>query len=927
MPHGLLLDRVAEQETLAHLLGEVRSGLSQVLVISGEPGAGKTAMLEHVVELAGDFRIVRVLGVESELALPLAGLHQLLVPFLARHQSLPLPQQQALRRAFGLAEGPVPERFLVGLAALTLVSEAAVEQPLLIVIDDAQWLDRESGELIAFVARRLLADRVALLFARRDTAAEPGWLDGLPELRIGGLPDADARALLASIEVPVMHARVRERLLAITGGNPLALIELAGALTPDELTGRARLRDPVPLGDRMEEHFLRQVRELPPETQEFLLLAAADPAGDTGVVSRAAAVLGLPEDAPAAAELKRLITLAPGIAFRHPLIRSAIYHHASTARRRRAHQALAAATSVSDADQRAWHLAAAAPAPDEEVAAELERSAGRARDRGGYAASAACLRRAAELTPDRHRAATRALAAAQAELAAGAPARALEMLEIAVPVLSDPFGRAQAARVRGAIHYAAGEAAQAAPMLLGAARDLEPFDPRLATEALIEALAAALNAGQPAAGGFLGISDLVLRRGDQGATVPFLLLKGFALRLAGDYKACVEPLTHAIGMLRSGDSGSVGDLRCLELGCWAAIDLLDVGACQTLARNAARTARASGALADLPVALVILAGCETVAGRLAAAEGSLAEAREISTATGNPGMEDAAGSEIALLLAWRGQPTEARGAIAAYRSSSLARGQRAGVLLADYATSVLELGLGNYAEALACVLPVFAEDPPALGTEVLPDLVESAVRAGDRAVAQAGLQRLAERADASGTELSRGLLARSRALVTDEDAAHAHYREAAEQLERSGARLELSRAHLLYGEWLRRQRLRRAAREQLELAHELFVSMGCEAFAERARMELLATGGHARRRDATGAPDSELTPREAQIASRVASGATNQEIAAQLFISVSTVDYHLRKVFRKLQVKSRTELARVMLAAGRLGDADLPLPR
>ena len=332
MPHRLLLDRVAEQETLAHLLGEVRSGLSQVLVISGEPGAGKTAMLERVVELAGDFRIVRVLGVESELALPLAGLHQLLVPFLARHQSLPPPQQQALRCAFGLAEGPVPERFLVGLAALTLVSEAAVEQPLLIVIDDAQWLDRESGELIAFVARRLLADRVAMLFARRDTGAERGWLDGLPELRIGGLPDADARALLASIEIPVMHERVRERFLAITGGNPLALIELTGALTPDELAGRARLRDPVPLGARMEEHFLRQVRELPQETQEFLLLAAADPTGDTGVVSRAAGVLGLSEDAPTAAELKRLITLAPGIAFRHPLIRSAIYHHAPAAR-------------------------------------------------------------------------------------------------------------------------------------------------------------------------------------------------------------------------------------------------------------------------------------------------------------------------------------------------------------------------------------------------------------------------------------------------------------------------------------------------------------------------------------------------------------------------------------------------------------------
>ena len=582
---------------------------------------------------------------------------------------------------------------------------------------------------------------------------------------------------------------------------------------------------------------------------------------------------------------------------------------------------------MSDADQRAWHLAAAAPARDEEVAAELEHSAGRAHDRGGYAASAAYLRRAAELTPDQHRAATRALAAAQAELAAGTPGRALEMLEIAVPALSDPFGQAQAARVRGAIHYVAGEAAQAAPMLLGAARDLEPFDPRLATEASIEALAAALNAGQPVAGGLISAAEEVLRRGDQGVTVPFLLLKGFALRLAGDYKACVEPLTRAIGMLRSDDSCSVGDLRCLELGCWAAIDLLDVEACQTLARNAARTARASGALADLPVALVILAGCETVAGRLAAAEGSLAEAREISTATGNPGMEDAAGSMTALLLAWRGQPKPARGAIAAYRSSSLARGQRAGVLLADYATSVLELGLGNYAEALACVLPIFAEDPPALGTEVLPELVESAVRAGDHAASQAGLQRLAERAAASGTELARGLLARSRALVINDDAAHAHYREAAERLERSGAQLELARARLLYGEWLRRQRLRRAAREQLEVAHEFLVSMGCEAFAERARGELLATGGHARRRDATGAPDGELTPQETQIASRVASGATNQEIAAQLFISVSTVDYHLRKVFRKLQVKSRTELARVMLEAGRLDDADLPLPR
>ncbi len=904
----MLVDREAEKQELDGLLAAVREGLSGAVVLRGEAGIGKTALLEYAVGSAADMRIARAVGIESEMELGFAGLHQLLVPFVGGLERLPGPQREALGSAFALIDGPAPNLFLVGLATLTLLADAARKRPVLCVFDDAQWLDQASAGALGFVARRLFADRIGMLFAVRETGTGPAALEGVSELPVGGLPDDDARELLASVAVGGLDQRTADRIVSETGGNPLALVELGVELSAPQLAGRSPLPEPLPLGRRLEERFVSRVRTLPHETQTLLLLASAQQHGDPEQLWRAAASLGVGREAGDLPELDRLITFAPWVTFGHPLVRSAVYQGATGRARRRAHDALAAACDPErDPDRRAWHLASAAVGPNEEVAAELERSAERARGRGGWASNAAFLHRSAELTPDARRRAERELAAARARLMAGDPVGARTLLEQAEPRLGDPLARAQARRLEGEIRLGTGHIGESAAILLEAARGFEPLDTRLACDTLLEALQAAIVAGRFASGA--GVLDVLRAAGDvppraeSEAMIADLLLDGSAARAEGRSREAAVLFRRAIEAL-----GTADDLRWFALGDFAAADLLDDEARRALSSRWVKLARDQGALTSLALALAFLGSDETLAGRFRSADASHAEIREISAATGDERMTGRARSADLTTLAWCGREAEVRAAAAATTRDCTERRSGFGLGAVNRALTLLEVGLGNYAAALSSALGIYAEDLLAVGTLILPEIVEAGARCGDYQAAAAALDRLSERALAGDAAFGLGLLARSRALLAEDTLADGFYREAIDYLSRCDTAPELARAHLLYGEWLRRQRRRTDARDQLRTAHEMFDSIGVEAFASRARTELLATGEHPRPR--TDQTRDELTPHEERIAQLASEGASNQEIAAQLFISPSTVAYHLRKIFLKLNVRSRAQLAR-----------------
>src|SRR5271166_650607 len=764
----LLLDRKTEQQLLDRLLVAVREGLSRVLVLRGEPGIGKSILLEYAVEAAEGMQVAQVVGVESEMNLGFAGLHQLLIPFMRGLERLPTPQRDALGGAFGIVARAPSDLFLVGLATLTLLADAATEQPLLCVIDDAQWVDQASAGVLGFVARRLFADGIGMLFAVRAPNGRPVAFEGLPEVELRGLPDGDAHELLASVATGRLDERVEQRIVAETGGNPMALVELGRELTEGELSGSAQLPEQLPLSSRLEKLFLSRVSPLPPETKTLLLLASAQQLGDPVLLWRAVEQLGISPEAAAGPEVERLLTLAPRVAFRHPLVRSAVYQGASPHERRQAHEALAAASDPElDPDRRAWHLAAAALGPDEEVAEELELAAGRARGRGGWASGAAFLERSAELTPDDGRRASRRLAAAEADLMAGDPGRARPLVEQVAGQLDDPLERAQARRLKGKIQVALGEPDEAPAILLEAAREFEPLDVRLTRETLLSALEAVLYARQFAH----GVQPLDVARAAQAApsapdseiTASDILLDGLATRLIDGYVASVPLVRRAIAVLRSDELDAEEGLRRLGLGVLSAVALLDDDAAFALASRWVQLAREQGALTALPLALAHVANFgEIPAGALTAAGASLAEAHEISLATANRGL---VGSTDVLVLAWRGRETDTRRAAATVTREALDHGVPADLAFARYALAVLELGLGKYGAALSCALDVYEEDDPFMGTQALPELVEAASRAGAPDVAVQALDPLSERAQASGTELALGLLARSRALL------------------------------------------------------------------------------------------------------------------------------------------------------------------
>jgi DNA-binding CsgD family transcriptional regulator len=874
----------------------------------GEAGLGKTALLDYVAGSAPDLRVLRAAGVESEMELAFAALHQMVGPVLDRLGRLPGPQRDVLGTAFGLQAGPPPDRFLIGLAVLSLLAEVAEDGPLVCLIDDARWLDRASARVLAFVARRLMAESVLMIFAVREPGAD---LDGLPELMVQGLREDDARQLLRSVVPWPLDERVAEQIVAETHGNPLALLELPRGLSPAQLAGGFGLLrttpEVLPLHGRIEDSFLRRVEALPSPARLWLVVAAAEPTGNLALVWRATAQLGIPADAAASATTDGLVEIGARLLFRHPLVRSAVYRSALETERQAAHYALAEATDPQlDPDRRAWHRAQAASEPDEDLAVELQRLAGRAQARGGLTAASAFLERAAALTPDPERRAGRALAAAQAKAQAGLPDAALELLAQAEAGPADELMRARIGLLRGQMAFASSHGADATRLLLDTARQLEPLDVRLARETYLDALAAAIYVGRLAGGvGLPEVASAALGAppAPQPSRAPDLLLDGLAVLITEGYQAGTPALRPAVAAFRAGDLNLEDELRWFFVACHAAHDLWDDEGWYALSARHLQLARDVGALSVLPLALAQRVGVHLHAGEFEAAASLVEETAAITEATRN----DLPPYSALALAGWQGRAADAAGLIRAAIDELTIRGEGMGLGLVLHTSAVLSNGLGRYQDALTA-----AEEASAYPHEFgfanwgLAELVEAAVRCGETARAAVAVERLARTTRPTGTPWGLGIEARSRALVSDGEAAELLYREAIDRLGQCRGAMALARAHLVYGEWLQRENRRADARAQLRKAYDMFARMGAEAFAERARGELLASGESIRKR-AADVPD-ELTEQERQIARRARDGKSNSEIGAELFLSPRTVEWHLRKVFTKLGITSRRQL-------------------
>ena len=897
---------------LDRFAADVRLGEGRALVVRGEPGVGKTALLDYLAGRASGCLVVRAAGVQSEMELAFAGLHQLCAPMLDHAQALPVPQREALRTALGLSAGPVPDRFLVGLAVLGLLSETATERPLVCLVDDQQWLDDASAQALGFAARRLAADPVGLVFAARVPGKD---VAGLPELVVEGLSEDDARELLASMLTGPLDAQVRDQIIADTNGNPLALLELPAGLTSAQLAGGFGLSSAEPLDGRIEESFARQLAALPAQTRRLVQLAAADPSGDPVLVWRAAGRLAIGAGAAGPAAEAGLAEFGGRVRFRHPLVRSAAYRSVSAETRQELHRALAEATDPAvDPDRRAWHRAQAAPGPDEAVAAELELCAGRALARGGLAAAAAFLERSAGLTLDPAHRAQRALAAAQAKLQAGASDAALFLLAMAQAGPLDELASARVDLLRGQLAFAAGLGSDAPPLLLKAARRLESLDLDLARETYLSAWMAALFAGR-----FAGAGDLAeVSRAARGlCAIPSpqpaaLVLDALTMLVTDGPGAAATALREVARVFAGGSISAEEEVRWGWLAQAAASALWDDVPWRAMLLRQVQLARDVGALDQLPIDLAALGTATAWTGDLTAVSALIAESDAVCAATGSPSAPFAA----MLLASLRGDQAEAAPLIEATIAAATDSGQAIAVTYAHWAASILANGLGRHADALAAAQQA-TQDSPVLFVAMwaLPELIEAAVRTGNTRIAHDAVARLAEATQAGGTDFGLGLEARSRALVSEGGTAENRYREAIDRLGRTQVRPELARAHLLYGEWLRGENRRRDARAELRTAYDLFTTMGIEAFAERTRRELLATGDSVRKRTVQTA--SELTEQEAHIAGLAVAGRTNVEIGAQLFLSTRTVEWHLAKVYGKLGVGSRRELRPALANIGR----------
>ena len=896
------LGRARERERLDAMLAQARDGQSAVLVVGGEAGIGKTALLRYAARQASGLRVVEIEGIQAEMELPFAGIDRLCAPMLERLDVLPEPQQNAFRVAFGLATGDAPDRFLVALAVLNLLSATAEQRPLLCLVDDAQWLDAVSVEALGFVARRLVAEPMAMIFSLREPAVTRA-LDGLPKLSVEGLDESDARALLSRSVPGRLDDRVRDRIVVETGGNPLALIDLSRRMSPSERAGGYAPPTVGDLPSRLEERYLRRVDGLPEATQRLMLLAAAEPLGDAALLWRAAERLGTDPSALIPAREAGLLDIDDRVRFHHPLVRSAVYRAASPDDRRRVHDALAEVSNDElGADRCAWHRALAAAGPDEAVAADLQRSAGRAQGRGGLAAAAAFLERATALTQDPALQAERALAAAEVSFQAGDFESSQRLLAVAESVSLGGFQCARAALLRGHAAVVSRYGNDGTPLLLDAAKQLEPFDVSLARRAYLTAWFAASAANHLGGeSGLLEVSRAVC------ALPPLpsdphpldLVIEGLAVLVTEGHAAAMPTLRRA--------AEETLQLPVEDVVRWGVqvggVPLAMWGDAVPVYERQAQLVREAGALAELPIHLQALALERAWRGDVAGARRLNAEAGSISASTGNQVPPFA----LLRILALEGREAEASRLIEAVIQEGTAEGQGNAVMVAYWAAAVLYNGLGRYEDAAAASREMVTNGVyPVLTMWALLELIEASVRVGDRAVASDALDDLVATTQPAGTGFALGIEARCRALLVDGDAAEEAYREAVKQLGRAGIRTELARAHLLFGEWLRRAGRRGESREQLRIAEEMFTEMGMEAFAERTGAELVAAGAKPRTRRLE--VREELTPQEEQIARLARDGLTNADIGGQLFLSPRTVEYHLRKVFGKLGIDARSGL-------------------
>jgi len=905
-----LVGRDRERAVIDRLLLDVGSGRSRALVLRGQAGIGKTALLDEIVARAEGMAVVRLSGVESERELAYGALYPLWCRLTdAGVSRLPVPQGLALRAAFGVEAGPAPSVFLVGLAMLNGLADLAGQHSLVVAVDDADWLDLPSAQTLSFVARRLQAEGVGLVFAAREMMPE---LEGLLELPLGGLASEDSRRLLESVLRVDVDEAIVDRFIAETEGNPLAVLELSSGLASPDPEGMFDRRDPRGLWVELEDSFRRRVQALNAEAQMLLLIAAAEPSGDPLVFWRAVDLLGVSRDAAEVLYEAGLLRVGLSVVFRHPLVRSASYRFASVDARRAVHRALSEAVDPDvDADRRALHRALAARGPDEQVAVDLERSAERALRRGGYGAAASLLERALTLTCDRDRRGRRALAAAQAKLAAGEPRLSRDLLSIAERGPLDALGLVQLEVLRARIAFALGRGRDAPALLLKAAKHLESLDVTGARDAYLDAMRAVLFAGR-----FAQDTDLrdvaMAARGvlwPDPPLVPDLLLRAFASLIVDGYSSGAPLAQAAVAALRHDESGAGADLGWLVLGAQLAASLWDEAAYDELTGRQLRLARETGALEVLPIVLTNRAITHILAGELASAAALVDEIEVISEATGTP-----LPSYAAVAVAATGPPADAHALIDASLQAATDRGEGAAVKWIQLEKAILCNALGRYEDAWRAAESAY-EDPVLYSTWIVSELIESAARSGRSERAARAIEDLGEMASAVGTDWVLGVETRCRALLADGETAEDLYRRSIDHLQRTRRPVELARSHLAYGEWLRRRSRRIDARRELRAAREMFDGVGAVAFTDRATRELAATGETLLKRASVAGTPTELTERESQIARLAAEGLSNREIGQQLFISHRTVGYHLAKVFSKLDVNNRALIRGSLKAA------------
>ncbi|RSM67918.1 LuxR family transcriptional regulator [Actinoplanes sp. ATCC 53533] len=906
MLHG----RVRECTLIDELLGAAHRRRSGVLVLRGEAGIGKSALLGYAAERAAGMRILRGTGIESESELAFAAVHQLLRPLAGLFDAVPARLGAALRGAFGIGPAHGEDRFLISLGVLSVLAEAAEEGPLLCLVDDAHWLDGASAGALTFAARRLDAEGVVILFAARDREAAGFAAPGLTEVPITGLDLAAAGALLAEGSGADLPVPVRDSLVASTAGNPLALLELPSSLSAEQLAGREPLPDRLPVSAEVEQVFLDRVRRHDQQTQTLLLAAAAEDTGDLGVVLRAASALGVADGAIDAAEQAGLIRVdGRTLAFCHPLVRTAVYRGATFWQRRAVQQALATALDGDDnVDRRAWLLAAATLGPDDAVAAELHRSADRARHRGGHAAAATAYERAAALTTAPEQRGSRLAEAADAAWQAGLPDRARALLDRAGALAPTALPRAQVEHLRGSIESACGEPTTAYAMLVAGAEPIVALDPVRAARMLTEAGQAAWLSGDVPGLHEAGRRLAALPTPDDAVPLSAELVLGLDRLLSGDTAGAVVRLRAVVGR-----AASSGDLRAVMLTAAGAMFLGDDAVAIGLFTTAVARARSAGAAAMLPALLAPLSSLEAWTGRFSAATANATEGLRIAVETG----QDNPAAHLRGVLAWiaavHGREQDCREQAAAAHAHAIGHrlGPAAGI--SSWSLALLDLGAGRPESARDRLIALAAagrgESHPIVGVFSAADLVEAAVRTGREAEAREALERLAAWTAHTGSGWGRALVARCHGLLATGSDADSHFAEAVALHPPGGRPFDAARTGLLYGEALRRRRRRSDARVHLRAAHEQFERLGLPVWAGLARAELRATGETARKRDPGTV--GQLTPQEVQIVRIVGEGATNREVAAQLFLSPRTIDYHLRKVFTKLDVTSRAELIRL----------------